>query len=318
MQATKGPRRVWGAKLDKAWTKLTPLWIGQCAPVALSGPHRFNVWSMPGLACCDMDCARPCRWLGPCLEVHMHIRPTSAIVLAAGMGLRLRPLPTTLPKAMVQCASRPLLEYAMEFARHVIGPNGRLVVVGGYEGERVREVMERKDRDAVYAHNPQYTKGNLLSVAAGLSAVEGSFLLMNVDHIYPLAFGDRLLVAQGDVVAAVDFDRHLGDDDMKVKLDRARRIVAISKQLSQFDGGYIGMTMVREGGLGPYREALAATLARRGDAAVAEHVLQELADRGQPAQIADMSGMRWFEVDTPQELLMAEEGVRGGALSEKA
>jgi choline kinase len=223
------------------------------------------------------------------------------------MGVRLRPLTDSMPKAMVVCAGWPMLAYAVEFARRVVGPGGRLVVVGGFGGDRVRDWCEAEAPEARYVLNADYTKGNLLSVAAGLPAVEGGFLLMNVDHIYPFAFADRLASAPGDVVAATDFDRTLLADDMKVKLDASRRVAGISKQLADFDCGYIGMTLVRDAAAAAYRHAFAATREKRGDAAVAENVLQELADRGSPASIADLSGLKWLEVDNLDDLAAAEE-----------
>jgi choline kinase len=236
------------------------------------------------------------------------MKPKNAVLLAAGMGVRLRPLTADLPKAMALCAGWPLLAYAADFARRVIGPDGRLVVVGGFRADRVRDWLEMEAPEAGFAENPDYTKGNLLSVAAGLKAIDtdGGFLLLNVDHIYPWAFADRLASAPGDVVAAVDFDRTLGPDDMKVGLDADRRVARISKQLADWDAGYIGMTLVRPAAAAAYRAAFEAVTRTRGDAAVAENVLAELADRGSPAAICDLSGLAWLEVDTLEDLQVAE------------
>lgn len=238
-------------------------------------------------------------------------KPHSAIVLAAGMGTRLHPITDTLPKALVRCSSRPLLSYALDFARHAVGPQGQIVVVGGYCAELVRSFLESEAKEGVlFVQNKDYEKGNLFSVAAGLTLVNGSFLLMNVDHIYPLAFADRLTETDGDIVAAVDFDRELHADDMKVKLNEARRVIAISKRLSEYDCGYIGMTLVRDAQT--YRYALAATREKLGDSAVAENVLQELAERGKPATISDLSGMKWLEVDNLDDLRNAEKVLSTG------
>lgn len=43
--------------------------------------------------------------------------PSQAIVLAAGFGVRLRPLTDSIPKAMVRVGGRPLLDYSIDHAR---------------------------------------------------------------------------------------------------------------------------------------------------------------------------------------------------------
>jgi choline kinase len=234
------------------------------------------------------------------------MKPNNVILLAAGTGSRLRPLTETMPKALVQCAGWPLLAYDLEFARRAVAPGGRVVVVAGYHEDLVRDYLEVEAPWAEVAVNPDFEKANILSVAAGVRAIDGDFLLMNVDHIYPWAFAERLAETPGDVVAATDFDRSLGADDMKVKLDADRNVGRISKKLGDFDCGYIGMTLVRPAGLAAWLAAFEAVLADHPEDGVAEMVVQRLADTGRPAAICDLSGLRWLEIDTVPELNDAE------------
>jgi len=237
------------------------------------------------------------------------MKPKNVIVLAAGMGVRLRPITRKVPKALVHCAGLPLLAHALRFARRLLSDEGRIVVVTGFEGDLVRDYLGQEAPDVLVSHNPDFEKANLLSVGAGLKHVQGDFGLMNVDHLYPSAFADRFTSTAGACVAAIDSDRDLLDDDMKVELSGEGRVVNISKGLSRFDCGYIGMTLVRPDGFEQYLEAFERARDTRGDDAVAEDVLQLMADQGAPACTCDLSGLSWLEVDTLDDLQGAEENL---------
>jgi 2-aminoethylphosphonate-pyruvate transaminase len=228
-----------------------------------------------------------------------------AVILAAGMGMRLKHHTNHRSKAMVSVNGTPLIDYAVNFALN--GGISDINVVGGYMGKRLQRHVLKQFPDVEFVMNDNFRQGNILSLAAIFGKLKPPFVLMNVDHIYPYAIIKKLLASDGGIIAAVDFDRVLGPDDMKVKLNDDNEIVSISKQLTDFDGGYIGMTMVKEQGFDDYFEAFKQIMAKRQGNASVEEIIGHLASTENRVTICDMSGLKWLEVDTEEELFRAEE-----------
>jgi choline kinase len=242
----------------------------------------------------------------------MPIAPHQVVLLAAGMGTRLGELGGGLPKALFDAGGVKLLDRAVDFAALLGGPEMERLVVGGFRFDLVSAHLgTRVLSNLRLIENPKYTLGNLWTLETALPQITGAFHLMNIDHVYPTAVATRIAEQAGELITAfVDFDRPLGDDDMKVGLSASRTIARISKKLPTWDCGYVGMTFVPAQKLARYREGVAAVRADIGDAANVEAVLQRLADDGEPVAIGDISGIGWHELDTPEDVAKALPALR--------
>jgi len=230
-----------------------------------------------------------------------------AIIIAAGLGNRLGDLTRDRPKALVPVAGRELILHTLDFVDHPAVDER--IVVTGYEGERLGKFIAENCPGVRTAHNPHYRDGSIRTIEAALEHVRGDFLLMNVDHIYPRRMLTRILDRARGITAMCDFDRRLGRDDMKVKLEGGR-LVAIKKTLAEYDGGYIGMTYCAASSLDRYREGVARTRTVSGDSANVEAALALLAYENEEINICDVSGMGWLEVDTQADLENAQRTLR--------
>lgn len=112
--------------------------------------------------------------------------PTRAMVLAAGMGLRLRPLTRERPKALVEVAGRTLIDRALD--RLAEAGVGHAIVNLHYEGEMLRDHLERGARAAPkIAFSDE--SGRLLDTGGGVRAAldyfdDEPFFVVNCDALW--------------------------------------------------------------------------------------------------------------------------------------
>lgn len=233
-----------------------------------------------------------------------------AIILAAGLGSRLGVLTREAPKAVVSVSSQPLVVRAVNFTRK-IGVD-EIVVIGGYNSDILWETLANES--VIQVENPDFRKGNLYTLAAAHQYLTDDFVLMNIDHLYPTHLARMISETTEGVWAVSDFDRPLFQDDMKIQvtgdLEQGMWIQSISKELDEYDGGYCGVTVVRGDALKTYLSAFENVMRHRRDQAVVEDVLAYLAHSPNAPKVLDISGIRWLEVDTQEDLANAERILR--------
>jgi choline kinase len=233
-----------------------------------------------------------------------------SIILAAGMGSRLGPLTKHIPKAAIAVAAQPLVLRAVNFARK-IGIN-EIIVVGGYQSDRIKEILANET--VTILDNPNYKKGNFYTLACAERYLDDDFVLMNIDHLYPSHLARMISEVPEGIWAVSDFDRPLFADDMKIAVTgdicHGPHITAISKELDEFDGGYCGMTVIKGAALNSYRIAYQNVMKHGRDQAVVEDIQAELINMQTSPRVLDISGIRWLEIDTQEDLANAERIMR--------
>lgn len=229
-----------------------------------------------------------------------------ALILAAGLGTRLEPLTRDIPKALVEVDGVKLIDRVLNFIDH---PEiTEIGVVGGYCFDEL--AIHLKGRKLKLFKNPDFKLGNIYTLITAFDFLDDDFLMLNVDHIYPKKLLDHVINNVRGITAMCDFDRNLAADDMKVKLDSGRTLIKISKTLSNFDGGYIGMTFCSREMLEKYKRGALETRDIYGKDSCVEFILGHLAANDIRINICDTSGFRWPEVDTKEDLELAEKVLR--------
>jgi len=115
-----------------------------------------------------------------------------AMILAAGLGTRMRPLTLTTPKPLLPVAGKPLIEYHIE--RLVAAGVTEIVINHAWLGEQLENYIGNGQRFGAVVHwsaepEPLETGGGIFKALPWLSEDGEAFLLINGDLFtnYPLA-----------------------------------------------------------------------------------------------------------------------------------
>lgn len=232
-----------------------------------------------------------------------------AIILAAGKGTRLKNLTKNIPKALIKVNEKTLLEYCLDFLNK--NQIKKIVIVTGYKTNLIEEYINKSSKykkEIIIAKNPNYELGNIISLKTAIPYIDDSFLIMNVDHIYYNAKIFEKIVKKIDGITAIcDFDRILEKDDMKVLLDENLKIIKINKSLSNYNGGYTGITICHKDYLELYFKTVNNISNDYKGMINVEEVIQTLQKKGIKINICDISNLGWLEIDTNNDLKKAIE-----------
>jgi choline kinase len=236
------------------------------------------------------------------------------MVLAAGAGRRLRPYTDTLPKALVPVdGDTTILDIAL---RNLAAVDLRdVVVVVGYAAGAVEERRTALERrygvELTLVHNDKAEIwNNAYSMWLARDYFAEGALMVNGDTVHPVSVEETLLSQRGpDVLLALDTEKSLADEEMKVQVDDQGALTRITKLMDPASayGEYIGATLIEPAASPRLEESLQATFERDPDLYY-EDGYQEMVDRGHHIGVTSIpSGTSWVEVDDHADLARARE-----------
>lgn len=158
-----------------------------------------------------------------------------AVILAGGLGTRLKPLTKTVPKVMVQINNRPFIAYLLE----LLSNNGikNVVMCTGYLGEQIKEYLgdgRRFEVKIVYSEE----KENLLGTGGAIKQAQGfldeRFFIINGDTYLPIDYRDveasftereqgaLMVVGDGEENSWIQSNVEIDTNSMVVKYDKEK------------------------------------------------------------------------------------------------
>ena len=242
-----------------------------------------------------------------------------AIILAAGQGIRLRPLTDDKPKCLVELAGKPLLEHQLAILR--AGGVDDIHIVGGYRAEQLQ-------RPGITLHiNERFAETNMVATLFAAEAVmtgESDLIIGYGDIVYESRVLAALLAVDAPIALAVDREwrrywaARMADplsDAETLKLIDSGRVVELGKKPQSYDdiqGQYTGLIKIRADHVARLAEAYHA-MDRNAiydgkdfDNMYMTSLIQHLITSGWDARAALIDN-GWAEVDCEADLEVASD-----------
>jgi L-glutamine-phosphate cytidylyltransferase len=234
------------------------------------------------------------------------------IILAAGMGSRLKPITDNVPKGLVQVNGKSILEWQVDIARQ-LGITD-ICIVTGYKFECI-DIPE-----TTTIHNPQYNTTNMThSLFCAQEYFKDEFVLSYGDIIYSKKIMEKLLNSNAPISIVVDDNwRSYWEDRFDNPLDDAESLTIANNQitsigqkptsLNDIESQYIGLMSFKNTGVASLVDSHSEI--RRHNPSIAQHMymtdlLQYMINKEinlTPVHIS--SG--WIEIDSLKDLELAK------------
>ncbi|MGH2446081.1 MAG: NTP transferase domain-containing protein [Candidatus Limnocylindria bacterium] len=236
-----------------------------------------------------------------------------AIILAAGLGSRLRHLTTDRPKTTLEIEGRSLIDRQLDTFR-ALGITD-ITIVTGHQAEKLQQAGVKT------RHNDDYRNNNiLLSLMYAADDLDDDVIVSYSDIVYERSIVERLLAAEGDILAVCDagwekayvgrVEHPIEQAEKVVIADGVIRRIGKHLDATEADGEFIGLIRLSRAGADALRSTFAEVAgthagkpfqaSTRFEIAYLTDMLQELIDRGHPVRPVVIEG-GWREIDTIED-----------------
>ncbi len=243
-----------------------------------------------------------------------NIHPTASdyvgVILAAGVGSRLRPMTNTVPKCMVKTAGKPILEYQIDAYRKA--GIKEIIIITGYEGQAIKNYCKHiKDIKITVVDNQDYENtNNMYSFYLARNAIgRRPFILNNADLAIDSSVVNIMLHSEAASAVAVDTSQFM-DESMKVTLNKEGFICDISKNITkeQSSGCSIDFYKFALDAGQKFISEVVSIIEEENNLKDWTEVALQRAFQMQKLQfsIIDVSGIEWVEIDNYADLAIAD------------
>lgn len=239
------------------------------------------------------------------------------IILAAGVGSRLRPLTNEIPKCLVEVNGKSIIEYQIE--SYLNSGVDEIFIVTGYLQEKLVEFILKKypNEKIKLINNKDYkVTNNMYSLYLLKDFIKDEFVMSNADVVFSKDMVEKLVQNDGYNLIAVDKGNY-NEESMKIIVND-EKISSISKQISEQDSYGTSIDLYKfsnEARLEIFKE-IDYTINNKNDLnSWTEVALNAILDKiiFRPF---DIENRFWYEVDNYEDLKIAEKIVKESIVDE--
>jgi len=148
----------------------------------------------------------------------------NAIILASGIGKRLKPLTNDKPKSLVRITKKTILEHQLDNLAKC-GIKKVIITTGPFEDKIKNHLAEKYDDFKIsYVHNPKYDSTNYIySLWLTKTLIDDDIILFHGDLLFEEKLLKRILDGNGNLVL-VDKKAKLPEKDFKAVIEHNKVI----------------------------------------------------------------------------------------------
>jgi choline kinase len=226
-----------------------------------------------------------------------------AVILAAGMGLRMKEMGEEIPKGFIRLGKTPIIEHSLK-ALISCGIE-EIIIVTGHKGEYYENLTYPQIKTV---ENTKFAEtGTMYSLWCAGEFLDSDFILLESDLIYAPGEVSRIINAPFDDCLLLSGTTNAGDE---VYVDAVEdRITQISKNKNQIKnsaGEYIGIAKISQVLYGKLKKVAELQFDTNPKLSYDMDCLDQIADE-HPIHYVRMDGQDWAEIDDLTQLQRAQK-----------
>jgi len=234
-----------------------------------------------------------------------------AIILAAGVGSRIRPLTDNCPKSLLKVNGKTILEIMLSHIQDC--GIDEVIFVLGYLQEQIKDYVTTNfpNLKTHFVTNQRYAETNTgFSLMLAKDLIEESdFIKFDADVVFDKDILKKLIECDYPNCLCIDKNINLDAEEIKVIVEDGYRVVKASKTVNPKEavGESIGIEKISQ----DTAQLLFAELEtmmedKRNHQEYYEGAYERLIEANVPFYALDISGLKWTEIDTKEDFDLAK------------